>query len=421
VLLFRNSGVLAKEPGTNPAPMAYVNFISVDRNFVPQTDISQANFVRITEAAKYSGANGGNGLHERLYAEVTVKQAGYMYIYLSNDNPTVAEVYFDDFKVTQIKSPVIEDQFYYPFGAIAQSYSRENNVPNRFKYQSKEYQDDLGLNLYDIHWRQYDPWAPHTTTMDPHAENYYNFSPYSWALNNPVNYTDPDGKDVIFDITRNKKGDITGVSLRATVYITGEGASSERAGELNSMAQRIYQQGSSKNGISISFNVSFKYSKDISTKNLKAGENILTFSSEKAKTSRDNRTGKTSHVNSTYSRTVDPNTKTASYENFSGRTGVMYGDERNGDINILHETLHFLGLSDRYDNEQVGKPDQGYEMDIMGVRGSIGINDTHYDNYGNYIRSVNPTGNSYLNKKLIDKDSRGLVISPTKKELEKKK
>ena len=78
VLLFRNSGVLAKEPGTNPAPMAYVNFISVDRNFVPQTDISQANFVRITEAAKESGANGGNGLHERLYAEVTVKQAGYI-------------------------------------------------------------------------------------------------------------------------------------------------------------------------------------------------------------------------------------------------------------------------------------------------------------------------------------------------------
>ena len=31
---------------------------------------------------------------------------------------SIVEVYFDDFKVTQIKSPVIEEQFYYPFGSI---------------------------------------------------------------------------------------------------------------------------------------------------------------------------------------------------------------------------------------------------------------------------------------------------------------
>lgn len=331
------------------------------------------------------------------------------------------EVYFDDFKVEHVKGPVVQSQDYYPFGAVFNSYSRENSVPNKRLYEGKEYQEDIGLNLYDIHWRQYDPWAPHTTTMDPHAENYYNFSPYSWALNNPVNYTDPDGKDVIFDITRNKKGEITGVSLRATVYITGEGASAERAGELNDMASRILRPGSSKNGVSISFNVSFKYSKDISVTNLKAGENILTFSSEKSKTSGDDKTGKRSHVNASYSRTVDPNTKTASYEYFSGRTGIMYGDDRNSDIDILHETLHLLGLSDRYDNEQVGKPDQGYENDIMGKRGATNIGDAHYDNYGNYIQSVNPTGNSYLNKKTVDRDSRGHVVSPTKKGLEKKK
>lgn len=28
--------------------------------------------------------------------------------------------------------------------------SLENSLENRFKYQSKEYQDDLGLNLYDF-------------------------------------------------------------------------------------------------------------------------------------------------------------------------------------------------------------------------------------------------------------------------------
>jgi RHS repeat-associated protein len=415
--VFPFAGFFTHSSESSTSPKAYLNYLVFDRNYVFKT----GGYKRVTTAAIETGTD---GLHERLYFDgadqIKITEPGYVYIWLSNENETAVEVYFDDFKVTHTKSPVIQSTDLYPFGAVAQSYSRENSVLNKHLYQGKEYQDDLGLNLYDIHWRQYDPWGPHTTTMDPHAENYYNLSPYSWTLNNPVNYTDPDGKDVIFDISRNKKGEITGVSLRATVYITGEGASSERAGELNDMASRIFRPGSSKNGVSISFNVSFKYSKDVSASNLKPGENILTFSSERAKTSRGDKTGKASHVNASYSRTIDPKTKTASYEQFSGRTGIMYGDERYSHVNILHETLHFLGLSDRYDNEQVGKPDQGYENDIMGTRGSTNIGNAHFDNYGNYIRSINPTGSSYLNKKTVDKDSRGHVISPTKKELDKR-
>ncbi|WP_148115053.1 hypothetical protein, partial [Chryseotalea sanaruensis] len=37
----------------------------------------------------------------------------------------VKEVYFDDFKVTHTKSPVLEENFYYPFGMIAERNSRE--------------------------------------------------------------------------------------------------------------------------------------------------------------------------------------------------------------------------------------------------------------------------------------------------------
>lgn len=33
--------------------------------------------------------------------------------------------------------------------------------------------------------------------MDPHAENYYSMSPYSWVDNNPMKIIDPDGKDWI--------------------------------------------------------------------------------------------------------------------------------------------------------------------------------------------------------------------------------
>jgi hypothetical protein len=35
-----------------------------------------------------------------------------------------------------------------------------------------------------------------TTTIDPHAENYYSISPYAWCANNPVRMVDLDGRDV---------------------------------------------------------------------------------------------------------------------------------------------------------------------------------------------------------------------------------
>ena len=34
--------------------------------------------------------------------------------------------------------------------------------------------------------------------MDPHAENYFSLSPYSWAANNPMLFVDPTGKDINF-------------------------------------------------------------------------------------------------------------------------------------------------------------------------------------------------------------------------------
>jgi len=51
------------------------------------------------------------------------------------------------------------------------------------------------LGWYDYGWRFYDPQLGRFTTVDPHAENYYSWSPYHYAANNPLIIIDPNGRD----------------------------------------------------------------------------------------------------------------------------------------------------------------------------------------------------------------------------------
>jgi len=105
------------------------------------------------------------------------------------------EVYFDDFKVTQTKSPVIQQDDYYPFGLTFNSYQRENSVANQFKFNGKEEQDELGLNVLDFGWRTYDPTIARWNAIDGMAEKYISFSPYHFSGNNPIRNYDVDGNE----------------------------------------------------------------------------------------------------------------------------------------------------------------------------------------------------------------------------------
>src|SRR5690625_772751 len=58
---------------------------------------------------------------------------------------------------------------------------------------SKEWQDELGLNVYDYGWRDYDPTTGRFIKIDRFAEKYPNVSPYTYAGNNPLRFTDVKG------------------------------------------------------------------------------------------------------------------------------------------------------------------------------------------------------------------------------------
>ncbi len=103
------------------------------------------------------------------------------------------EVYFDDFKVTQTKSPVVATNDYYAFGFQSVSNSRENSIEQKYLYNGKELQDELNLGWLDYGARQYDPAISRFLSIDPATDLMRRFSAYVYAFDNPIKFIDPDG------------------------------------------------------------------------------------------------------------------------------------------------------------------------------------------------------------------------------------
>jgi RHS repeat-associated protein len=66
-------------------------------------------------------------------------------------------------------------------------------IANKYLYNGKELQDDLGLGWYDYGKRFYDAEVPRFTTIDPLVEDYYEQSPYNYVANSPIIFNDPTG------------------------------------------------------------------------------------------------------------------------------------------------------------------------------------------------------------------------------------
>ncbi|MTD67779.1 DUF6443 domain-containing protein [Flavobacterium sp. LC2016-13] len=88
---------------------------------------------------------------------------------------------------------IIEENNYYPFGLKHKGYNDYVATNNKYKYNGKELQDELGLGMYDYGARNYDPALGRWMNIDPLAEKSRRFSTYTYALNNPVYFIDPDG------------------------------------------------------------------------------------------------------------------------------------------------------------------------------------------------------------------------------------
>ena len=92
----------------------------------------------------------------------------------------------------------IEERNYYPFGLEHKGYNNivsasGNATAQKYKFGGKEYQEELGLDWYDVSARNYDPALGRWMNLDPLAEMMRRHSPYNFAFDNPIYFIDPDG------------------------------------------------------------------------------------------------------------------------------------------------------------------------------------------------------------------------------------
>ena len=156
------------------------------------------------------------------YVSNTVLSTGSRYDYVYNYTDHLGNVRLSYGTDTTGALKILEEKHYYPFGMkhtnynVTMSYYNQTGcitcpildpdfptpapvfgattrLPYQYKYNGKELQDELGLNMYDYGARMYDPARAGWSNIDPLAEVSRRWSPYTYCYNNPLIFTDPDG------------------------------------------------------------------------------------------------------------------------------------------------------------------------------------------------------------------------------------
>ena len=109
------------------------------------------------------------------------------------------------------------------FGEILTSLTYINTPkPDNFDYTGHERLKTFNLGYIDAGARLYDPFVPRFITIDPLAETSRRFSPYTYALNRPTMFIDPDGMEA--EGVKYSNGYSTSDSRDETGAVSHEGA-----------------------------------------------------------------------------------------------------------------------------------------------------------------------------------------------------
>ncbi|HWK02410.1 MAG TPA: DUF6443 domain-containing protein [Puia sp.] len=190
------SFITTKNTTATGKPNAYLNYVLLDNQF--KYDSASSGALQVGASGTYNG-----GLQIPLTTGISITKSGYLYIYVSNATP-LWDVFFDNLIVTTRSGPMLEENHYYPGGltmsGISDKALKTQYAQNKYRYngkelQNQEFSDGTGLEEYDFGARMQDPQLSVWHNLDPLADVNRRWSPFVYAMDNPVRFIDPDGMD----------------------------------------------------------------------------------------------------------------------------------------------------------------------------------------------------------------------------------
>ena len=181
----------SRDTNTTVAPKGYLNWMLLD---------NQLNYVSGNNQSGAIPVGQPNTLNT-LATTIKLNHSGFLYIWVSNETPNW-NVFFDNLSVEHFSGPLIEENHYYPSGltmagisdkALKSSYAENKYRFNGKELQNKEFGDGTGLEEYDFGARMQDPQLMVWHNPDPLADKNRKWSPYTYAMDNPMRFIDPDG------------------------------------------------------------------------------------------------------------------------------------------------------------------------------------------------------------------------------------
>ena len=128
------------------------------------------------------------------------QHGNYRYEYHLNDHLGNMRLAFSDRNQDgeiNHQNEVLQVRDYYPFGQPHVPLGLQIGLKDKYLFNGKELQEDFGLYQYDFGARTFDPQLARWFSVDPLAAEFPWQSPFSAMNNNPIYFTDPDGRAAV--------------------------------------------------------------------------------------------------------------------------------------------------------------------------------------------------------------------------------